>query len=313
MMAQPMPPPPERAERPWPTTRSVEVPEEYELSAEQWWAFDTLGFLRMEASSSSPDDVISATAALHSAKVESWGAQLCGGTGCIVDTAADTFREGTLGGSESRSAAQRRDRYWTHGEGRLVGAHRVIVLVALEDTDAVQLVLASHRSEIPPPAELLDGSNGSFFEAQKLNRGDLLLVAAGTVRRFAAEARQSLASAEYVSSQAPPPAIAAGESDTPDWAKGLSETQRTLLWPYREAGTPAAPVVLSDGTKTWLADEALATAEDARGTENAHPSLLQVDASTPIDHSEMFFFDLNGVSAASIFASAQSNWTCVSV
>lgn len=217
-----------------------------------------------------------------------------------MDVAATSIAAGVFGGSESRAPALRRDRYWSHGEGRLVGTHRLIALTALRATSAVELVLASHRSEIPPPATLLDQTNTSYFEAQKLHRGDLLLIAGGTLRRFRPEAVQHLQSVEFVSEHAPPAEIAVGEQDMPEWVKSLSETQRVLLWPYRAAGTTSAPVVLSDGSKTWLSDEALATAADVSdgttsgGTDSAHPALLQLDPSTPIDHEEMFWFDCNG-------------------
>ena len=258
------------------------APAEHTLSEEQWWAFDTLGFLLIPATVTAP--------------IEAIAAQLCGGGECVVDHAADSFAPGVLGGNECLAPTRRRDRYWSYGEGRLVGTHRLIALTALQDTDAVELVLASHRAEVAPPAALLrNQTKRSYFEVQQLSRGDVLLIAGGVLRRFRAGAERLLQSVEYVSGQAPPPAIAVGEQDMPDWVRTLSDTQRALLWPYRQTGTAAAPLVLSDGQKTWLGEEAVATATGVHnGADAAHPSLLRLDPTSAIDEEEMFWFDCNG-------------------
>ena len=234
-------------------------------------------------------------AVTNDAPIAAYAAQLCGGTACSVDAAAVSFGKGVLGGNESLTPALRRDRYWSHGEGRLLGTQRLVALTALRDTDAVELVLASHRSEVPPPAVLLDQTDLSYFETQHLDRGDVLLISGGILRRFKLGAENDLQSIEYVSEHAPPAAIAVGEQNSPDWVKALTATQRALLWPYRETGMPAAPLVMSNGARTWLADEALATATDiGNGADAAHPALLQLDPATSIDQKEMFWFDCNG-------------------
>ena len=64
------------------------APAEHTLSEEQWWAFDTLGFLLIPAT--------------VTAAIEAIAAQLCGGGECVVDHAADSFAPGVLGGNECR-------------------------------------------------------------------------------------------------------------------------------------------------------------------------------------------------------------------
>ena len=212
--------------------------------------------------------------------------QLCGGEPGI-DSAAQTFAVGVQGGNASREPARRRDRTFTYGEGRILGAQRLVVLWALEDTDTVELVVGSHRAEIPPPISVLDGSDSSWFETQQLKRGDLLLVAGATLRRFNPGAADSLVAVEFTSGHAPPPVISLGEHDMPEWVKELDPIKQALLWPYRKQGSPGAeatpPVVLSDGEHTWF--------EHDEGHPSVHPALLQPPAdlsSSLVNHDEMY-------------------------
>ena len=61
---------------------------------EQWWAFDTLGFLHIPAAVTVTLDALQPAVC-----IETYAAQLCGGRECVVDTAADGFGVGVLGGT----------------------------------------------------------------------------------------------------------------------------------------------------------------------------------------------------------------------
>ena len=226
-----------------------------------------------------------------SATVVNYVTQLCG-EGYALDRGAPAFGgqpHGTLlGGNEARDPGRRRDAYYslTGNFGRITTTNRLIVLAATVDApDALQLVPASHRSLVPPPPKLIDGSDRSsaFFCAEPLQAGDAVFIAAGTLRSFGSSAAAALLSLECTSRGAPPADLTHSDEDIPPWVKELSPAQQKLLWPY--SSESADEVVLSDGSSNWLGR---ADAPDA------HPAALRHDPTAALDHEEFFSFDLNG-------------------
>jgi hypothetical protein len=276
------------------------------MSEEQWWAFDTQGFLVVR-DALSPETLQSLRAAADPAEVASvlqsvaaiqnYLTQLCGGSSPQVDTSDLGFCEGLVqGGNESRAPGLRRDSYYNIGQvggegqaaggARLVSCSRLVVVCAVETeaATAVELVPSSHLSLVAPPPALLRGSDCSFC-ATPLGISDVLLVSGATLRRFQQAAAQALVMCSFCSSHAPPPVIEKGASDMPGWVSELSETQQLLLWPYRTAEERPAEVVLSDGVSNWLGPEHSA---------GAHPTLMASNPAALVDAAEMFHFDKDG-------------------
>ena len=268
-----------------------------QMSEEQWWAFDTRGFLvvrdalppeallqlRMEPAVAA--DVLQSIPAIKRYLI-----QLCGDSPQVSSSGTNDFGDSSvLGGNEGRSPELRRDAYYNIGQaagGRLVSCGRLVAICAIEDADsALDLVPASHNSLFPPPATLLDGSDRTAFYSQPLRAADLLLVSGATLHSFQSSAAFSLVMCSFCSGSAPPPKIEQGAADMPQWMAQLTKPQQLLLWPYRTVSESPAPVVLSDGHRNWLG-----TSHSA----GAHRALFNPDPHSLIDQAEMWSFDCNG-------------------
>ena len=198
-------------------------------------------------------------------------------------------RGGLAGGDEPRNPSRA---YYIQNGRRCTAALRAIW--ALEDVEegagGVQVVQASHKSNVATPADLLSGVDDmSLVKQVAFEAGDLFLLAGTTLQGFRAwtkEPRRLLvfdyAARAMIQSKGPGPG--ADADPLPDWARDEPATVRAVLHTPGHAGYTPPPVLNTDGDETWV--------EDTR--EDIHPSIYIRDPNSNIDEKEFYFWDLNG-------------------
>lgn len=193
-----------------------------------------------------------------------------------------------VGGNEPRDPAIAY--YYQNGRRFSEG---VRVLWALEEVavgdGGFTLVPCSHKGNVVTPKNVATGTDDMGLAVQPaLKAGDLLIVALSTLqgmRPWQGAGRQRLLSYEYVGRGVIRSAgAAAGAAPKPAWHADLHEVQRASLYKPGYADTTPPPTIVTDGKSAAL----------AAASEIYHPSFLQVDPDSGIDHDEFYFWDLNG-------------------
>jgi hypothetical protein len=165
------------------------------------------------------------------------------------------------------------------------------VLENVEENDGgLVVVQASHKSNVETPADLANGDDEMGLVRQPvLKAGDLFLLAESTVqglRPWASQPRRLLtywyAGRSMIQTNGPGPG--ADIDDRPDWAATAPPEQRAVLHKPGHKGSNPAPVLNTDGHKTWVEDSG----------EIRHPSIYIRDPDSEIDEKEFYFWDLNG-------------------
>ena len=196
---------------------------------------------------------------------------------------------GLVGGDEPRNPS--RAYYIQNGRRCCAAVQAIWVLQDVAEGDGgVQVVQASHKSNVATPADLLSGADDMGLVKQPvLKAGDLFLLAGTTLQGFRAWTngpRRLLAYAyaarAMIQSNGPGPGT---QTDPlPAWAEGLSPAQRAVLHKPGHKGYNPPPVLNTDREKTWV--------EDSR--RDIHPSIYIRDPESTIDEKEFYFWDLNG-------------------
>ncbi|NKB69582.1 MAG: hypothetical protein GKR89_21135 [Candidatus Latescibacteria bacterium] len=196
---------------------------------------------------------------------------------------------GLTGGDEPRNPSRA---YYIQNGRRCCAALRVIW--ALEEVAAgdggVQVVQASHKSNVATPADLLSGADDMGLVKQvAFKAGDLFLLAGTTLQGFQAWSNgdrrllvYDYAARAMIQSNGTGPGAAA--DPVPQWAQDEPAPVRAVLHKPGYAGYNPPPVLNTDGDKTWV--------EDSR--DDIHPSIYSRDPNSTIDEKEFYFWDLNG-------------------
>jgi len=196
---------------------------------------------------------------------------------------------GLAGGDEPRNPSRA---YYLQNDRRSCAAVKAIW--ALQDVDAddggLQVVQASHKSNVETPHDLLSGADDMGLVKQPVLRaGDLLLLADSTLQGvwpWTKDAKRLLTYAygarAMIQSNGPGPGAA--EDPLPQWAKELTAAQQAVLHKPGHSGYNPPPVLNTDGQKIWV--------EQSR--EDIHPSIYIRDPEAKIDEKEFYFWDLNG-------------------
>ena len=216
------------------------------------------------------------------------------GPGFILDREPEIWCEETCatdaplrGGNEPRDPAIAY--YFQNGRRFSEG---VRVLWALEDAGAgdggFALVPCTHKSNVATPRGVATGTGDMGLTYQPaLKAGDLLIVSLATLQGMRGEGQQRLLSYEYVGRgviSSPGTGSEVEKEPRPEWHAQLSAVQRASLHKPGYNSTTPPPTIVTDG-KTVTVDESRAV---------FHPSFLQPNPDSGIDHEEFYFWDLNG-------------------
>ena len=217
------------------------------------------------------------------------------GPGFILDRAPEIWSEETcdtsaplVGGNEPRNPSIAY--YFQNGRRFSEG---VRVLWALEDVAAGEggfsLVPCSHKGNVITPENVATGADDMGLVVQPaLKAGDLLVVALSALqgmRPWSGAGRQRLLNYEYVGrGVVRTVGTNAGNAPRPEWHADLNEAQRASLYRPGYADTTPPPTIVTDSK----------TAQVNPSREVYHPSFLQPDPASAIDHDEFYFWDLNG-------------------
>ena len=216
------------------------------------------------------------------------------GPGFILDREPEIWCEETCatdaplrGGNEPRDPAIAY--YFQNGRRFSEG---VRVLWALEDAGAgdggFALVPCTHKSNVATPRGVATGTGDMGLTYQPaLKAGDLLIVSLSTLQGMRGEGQQRLLSYEYVGRgviRSPGTGSEVEKEPRPEWHAQLSAVQRASLHKPGYNSTTPPPTIVTDG-KTVTVDESRAV---------FHPSFLQPNPDSGIDHEEFYFWDLNG-------------------
>lgn len=195
-----------------------------------------------------------------------------------------------VGGNEPRDPAIA----YYHQNGRRF-AEGVRVLWALEDVGAGDggfvLVPCTHKANVETPAGVAAGGDDMGLVLQPaLKAGDLLVVSLAALqgmRPWKGAGRQRLLSYEFVGRgvmRAAGTGPQARQEPRPAWHGELSPEQRASLYKPGYGDTTPPPTLVTDGEAVRLDG----------GRSVFHPSFLQRDPASGIDHDEFYFWDLNG-------------------
>lgn len=163
-------------------------------------------------------------------------------------------------------------------------AQRLLAVFALESTDAVRLIRASHLAELPPTREALC-PRSELWETLSLERGELLLCSAGVLSSIiTSDLPLKLAVCDFIGPFVRPENPYLPSIPEPIWTRRLSRTQRALLQ-HRWTDETANPPVLSDGSKSWVGSDSDTQQASAETNDATH--LVG-------DPTEMYKWDLRG-------------------
>jgi hypothetical protein len=194
-----------------------------------------------------------------------------------------------VGGDEPRNPS--RAYYIQNGRRSCQALRAVWVLEDVNEGDGgLVVVQASHKSNVETPADLRDSTDEMNLVKQPvLTAGDLFLLADATLQAMRpwANGDRRLLSYSYAGRsmiQTNPQGPGQGTDGLPDWTDELPPEQRAVLHRPGHKDANPAPVLETDGEKTWVADD----------TEIQHPSIYIRDPNSKIDEKEFYFWDLNG-------------------
>jgi hypothetical protein len=194
-----------------------------------------------------------------------------------------------IGGDEPRNPS--RVYYVQNGRRSCQALKAIWILEDVAEGDGgLVVVQASHKSNVETPADLANGVDEmSLVKQPVLKAGDLFLLADATLQALRPWTRGSrrLLSYSYVGRsmiQSNPPGPGQETDGLPDWTVDLPAEQRAVLHRPGHKDTNPAPVLETDGDKTWVSPS----------TDVQHPSIFIRDPDSRIDEKEFYFWDLNG-------------------
>lgn len=169
----------------------------------------------------------------------------------------------------------------------------LVVLWALADVNegdgGFVLIPGTHKSQVETPADILQGTDDmGLTEQPVLKAGDLLLCTETVLhgmRPWKGKGPQRLLNFGYIGSlvrrsNGAPPEDA--DRDSPAWANDMTSEQRVIMGIDRPN---PAPIVHSDGQRTWM---------DDHGVGTYHPSIYVRAHHCDIDEKEFYHWDLCG-------------------
>ena len=217
------------------------------------------------------------------------GFRLDGAPRLLCDETCDVTAP-LVGGNEPRQPG----RAYYHQNGRRI-CEAMQVLWALSPVNAGDggfvMVPGTHKSNVETPDEVATGQYDMGLTCQPaLEVGDLLLVGGSALqgmRPWKGKGQQRLLSYEYVGRsvlQSAGTGPATEEDPSPVWYSELSPEQRASLYRPGYQRTTPPPTIMTDGKSVHL-DQTRAV---------SHPSFYMRDPDSGIDHTEFYFWDLNG-------------------
>jgi hypothetical protein len=194
-----------------------------------------------------------------------------------------------VGGDEPRNPS--RAYYIQNGRRSCQAVKAIWVLEDIAEGDGgLVVVQASHKSNVETPADLLGGNDEMGLVKQPaLKAGDLFLLADATLQALRpwTNGLRKLLSFGYAGRsmiQSNPSGPGQETDGRAEYTNELPPEQKAVLHISGFGDSNPAPVLETDGKKTWVSDS----------TDIQHPSIYIRDPESKIDEKEFYFWDLNG-------------------